>query len=366
VEQALVIPGTSEKARFLNIAEVFIDTASAVSEEMLQYWADVARGEVPAVTTRECRGLLRENVTSTEHLAKWVSEHSKSVDLSEPAIRRALLHGLVGLREIQIERAIGTSTDAELVAEMTRAGSVLAVLRLLIVEMRLFRDEFAEAEYRALFKHFVKWANFTNHPQYKDAREHERAILNIATSDASANARALLEFLEFPLDQTRIGSSPEGIAMSKGAIDILKKAVIPSVLARFREDSGITSGIRTFLNIDGYLLLKLDGGLYDEHGRQTLAAAAALAAVDSRIQSNFFDFLRLVQAGLQGKAGLLREDVQPLARDRQMMGLAWRAATAGRIQPRMRHALKELRATLVAVQGDDKDLVAPPWLDATD
>src|SRR5688572_17113200 len=86
------------------------------------------------------------------------------------------------------------------------------------------------------------------------------------------------------------------------------------------------------------------------------------AATNQAVQQNFLEFLRLLAFGITDILGVVtQQEILPLARNREVVGVAWRAATAHGLQPRTRGSLVEIREVLSRAAQTEEHLPLPHW-----
>jgi hypothetical protein len=84
---------------------------------------------------------------------------------------------------------------------------------------------------------------------------------------------------------------------------------------------------------------------------------------DDAAYVNFYQYLRLLAYWLQrgGSETLTIEELKPLAQDAAIVSLAWRAATAQPLQPRVIGDMREQRVWLSKQLPQGVELTLPAW-----
>ena len=143
----------------------------------------------------------------------------------------------------------------------------------------------------------------------------------------------------------------------------MREPLFEELRRRFTRDNGVGSlwGRDRGL-VQKYFLFRADSGFYTAETREFLRTAAARASASPAVQENFLEFLRLLTYGITNTLGVVTsEEVLPLIKDREIVGIAWKAATVRELQPRTAGSLKQNREVLAQVAATDEHLSLPEW-----
>jgi len=218
-------------------------------------------------------------------------------------------------------------------------------------------------EFHRFYEHIARWAHFTNREIYQQTRAAERDLLLRVAGAAASLAVGELENLQIYLPFREAGGQPKAAELYRALIDVLSKPLFEEMRRRFTRDNGISSlwGQDRGL-VQKYFLFRADSGFYTPEARESLRHAATRAAESPAVQRNFLEFLRLLTYGITNTLGVVTsQEVIPLARDREIVGMAWKAATARELQPRTTGSLKQNREVLARVAATDEHLPLPEW-----
>jgi hypothetical protein len=159
-------------------------------------------------------------------------------------------------------------------------------------------------------------------------------------------------------------TSPEQTELKQALVQMLSAHVFDDLLARLSRKDGIAAlwGKDRHL-VEKHYLFRRDGGFYNEAGMARLKEVADQAKTSLVVQENFYEYLRLLGYGLKGGGPetLTMEELRPLAQDAAIILLAWRAATAQPLQPRVVGDLRETRVRLGKQLPEGQVLTLPNW-----
>jgi hypothetical protein len=365
---ALVDSPASVRSELHAVVTAFTARAGLIDEEGLKYWARLD-DEPPIFTWREFRQLFSawRISCSPETLSSLAAEHARVVAVGQEVVLRDLFNTCVLYRQSLLDRAADVDLESEQAGLLLDAGNALQLLEQLTLAsvgqapLRLRREDF-----HRLYEHAARWAHFTNSEIYRQARAAEERLLLDLARDAEAFAAEELETLGIWNLSQIPGNGPE----ARGLHDVVSAALTTFVLTdlrrRFNRDNGIGSlwGRERAL-VHKYILFRADSGFYSDETREDLKRLADQAATNGMVQNNFLEFLRLLTFGLRETLGVLtREEILPLARNRDIIGLAWRGATAQRLQPRTQGSLAESREVLKRAASGAEHLPLPRWWSA--
>jgi hypothetical protein len=114
--------------------------------------------------------------------------------------------------------------------------------------------------------------------------------------------------------------------------------------------------------VQKHYLFRVESGFYTPETRELLRHVSQRALDSQSIQDNFLQFLRILGYGMTSTLGVVvHQDLLRLAADREIVGMAWKAATARELQPRTSGSLNQNRRILAEVAGTDEHLPLPEW-----
>jgi hypothetical protein len=357
-----------EKAQFLKLMNAMRDLISAEKLGNVRYWARL-EDDPPVFTWKEFKNIFQEwrgdpTKASLEQLGK---DHAERTETPAEIVLRDLFGMVIAYREQFLAEAADSGTESDLLAAVEMAQVCLSMMSMLISDLRGFAGEPAflfTSDFMRMLEHFSKWAHFTNHPSYVQARAAETEVLKRGGREASKRAVDILNDLK-PWDPLRGPMVKEAQALRNSVVDELISAVIDKVRSRFTRNDGINSmwGHDRHL-VEKWILFRRDSGFYSESGLELLKPIVGRASTDAIIHSNLLQFVLMIGNALRhGLKVLGPSDVTPLTSDKEIMPLLWQGAVSRKIQPRTIGSLKQVRSRLVEVLGDEKLLLTPDWWD---
>jgi len=359
-----------EKAEFLKLMNAMRDLIPFEKWDNLRYWARL-EDDPPIFTWKEFRKIVedwRGNPTRTS-LEQLVTSHAERMETKTEIVLRDLFGTVIAYREQRLAQAADSGTESELVTAVEMAQICLSMLNMLISDLQGFsgRDPFLlTSDFKRMFEHFSKWAHFTNHPAYVQARTEETKVLKLAAQGTSNNAGEILEALK-PWDPLSSPMGREAQVLMDHVVDELILGVIGELRGRFTRKDGIGSMWGHDRHLAGkWILFRRDSGFYSEDDLEFLKSIVGRAGTDVVIHLNLLQFVSMLGNALRhGLKVLSPSELRPLASDKEIMPLVWQGAISRRIQPRTLGSLKEIRSRLVEALGDEKLLPAPDWWDGT-
>ncbi|CAE6716110.1 MAG: hypothetical protein H8K06_06640 [Nitrospira sp.] len=357
-----------EKAQFFKLMNAMRDLISAEKLSNVRYWARL-EDDPPVLTWKEFRNIFQEwrGDPTKASLEKLGKDHAERTETPAEIVLRDLFGMVIAYREQFLAEAADSGTESDLVAAVEMAQVCLSMMSMLISDLRGFAGEPAflfTNDFMGMFEHFSKWAHFTNHPRYVQARAAEIEVLKRGGREASKRAVDILNDLK-PWDPLRGSMVKEAQALRDSVVDELIPGVIEEVRSRFTRNDGVNSmwGHDRHL-VEKWILFRRDSGFYSKSGLEFLRSIVGRASTDAIIHSNLLQFVLMIgNASRHGLKVLGPSDVNPLASDKEIMPLVWQGAVSRKIQPRTLGSLKEVRARLVESLGDEQLLLTPDWLD---
>ncbi len=348
----------------------FGERSGFVADETLKYWAQLSENP-PIFTWREFRSALQEwRISSTPETLRWVIEaHARSRELAVDAAMRDFFQTAVHHRQRLLDRAADVDLAGDLERLVQEANEGLRLIEQLALDLSGFSGEppiLGLQELHMLYEQIARWAHFTNLEVYKQTRAAERDLLLRVGSSVPTLAAGELENLEIWMPFRDAGGQPEARDLYRELVGVLTKFLFADIRRRFIRDNGIGSlwGQDRGL-VYKYFLFRADSGFYTVETLEFLREAAGRAADSPAVQENFLEFLRLLTYGITDTLGVVtREEVMPLAQNREIVGLAWKAATTRELQPRTVGSLKRSREALARVAGTEEHLPVPQWWSA--
>ena len=139
--------------------------------------------------------------------------------------------------------------------------------------------------------------------------------------------------------------------------------VADDLLARFSRPDGLRGLYgRGRQNAEKYVLFHPESPLWTGERKQRLTQMAERARDDAAVHANFVEFIGMLEYGVtNGIHPSSPQQVLDLAKNQEIVGLAWRAATARRLQPRALGSLRDDRETLARIAGTEEHLPLPVW-----
>lgn len=357
-----------EKAEFLKIMNAMRDLISIEKWNLLRYWARL-EDDPPIFTSKEFKKFFQEwqgNPTKA-NLEQLGKNHAERTETKGEIVFRQLFGTAIAYREQFLAQAADSGTESELVTAVEMARACLSMMSMLVSDLRGFAGAapfLFTSDFKRMFEHFSKWAHFTNHPDYVQARAEENEVLKQGVHEASKRAVEILDELK-PWDPLRGPMVKEAQALRDSVVDELIPGVIDDIRNRFTRNDGINSmwGHDRLL-VEKWILFRRDGGFYSEDGLEFLKSIVGRASADAMIHSNLLQFVSMIGNALRhGLKVLGPSEVTPLASDKEIMPLVWRGVVSRKIQPRTLGSLKEVRSQLVKSLGDERLLLRPDWWD---
>lgn len=359
-----------EKAEFLKLMNAMRDLIPFEKWGDLRYWARL-EDDPPIFTWKEFRKIVedwRGNPTRAS-LEQLVTSHAEQTETKTEIVLRDLFGTVIAHREQHLAQAADSGTESELVAAVDMAQICLSMMNMLVSNLSGFSGGspfLLASDFKGMFEHFSKWAHFTNHPAYIQARTEENKVLKLAAQEASKSAGEILNALK-PWDPLRGPTKKEAKALMDRVVYDLIPAVIGELRNRFTRRDGISSMLGHERHLaEKWVLFRRDGGFYSEDGLEFLKSIVGRAGTVVVIHSNLLQFVLMLGNALRhGLKVLGPSELRPLASDKEIMPLVWQGAISRRIQPRTLGSLKEVRSRLVESLGDEKLLPVPDWWDGT-
>lgn len=352
------------------IVHAFGDRAGQVVEAAIDYWADIFES-TPILTWREFRRLLSDwhmDRTPTA-LRRLIQGHAGARGTDEVTVIRALLRTTIEHRQQFLDRAADVDLADQLDQFVLAAGDALHLIAVLAFDLGGFTAEppaLGLEEFGLLYEHVGRWAHFSNHKAYREARAAERELLFRIAGNARSLAPGAAAMLQIWMPPQGGAISQAGNELHREVVSILAHLLFQELRGRFARDNGVGSlWGRDRALAEKYLLFRVDSGFYSAETRKFLHEMTSRAFESRVVQDNFLQFLRLLAFGLTDTLGSVgHEQVLSLARDQEVVGLAWRAATARELQPRTVGSLVKTRAALAEAAGRDEHLRLPSWWSA--
>lgn len=342
---------------------VKVQAASPLNQINLGYWARLGSNP-PSLTWKEFNELLKrwDENPSGEWLHKLAEEQAAKIEHPISKVMHELFHTLGDYRESKLDGAAGCRTENELLKEMDLAGRALSCLEKMVFDLHGFSDSglgFGLKEYEKLYRHCSKWAHFLNHPRYVQARSNELKLLEQAAFEGSRFAAEMLDKLAVWREPHEMSSAQNDLHSKITAFFL--PAIRKDLLERFSRKDGIYSlwGHDSHL-VEKTVLFDKKYGFYTPENIRSLRSMAQIVTDDYGVQANFLEYLSMLAYGFKQILNPLSpEDLRPLAVDKEVIGMAWGAATARRLQPRALGSLEETRKVLEEVGGFS--IPAPKW-----
>jgi len=356
----------AKQAEFLKIMNAMRDLIPIEKWGGLHYWSRL-EDDPPIFTWKEFKALFEEwrgNPTKAT-LEKLIKSHADKLETSMAIVAKDLFGTVVTYREQLLSRAAESGPESELVEAVKTSDCCLSMMKMLISELQGFSggSPFLLAnDFAKMFHHFSKWAHFTNHPVYVQARLGEADVLKLAAQKASRNAVEILGELK-AWDPLRGPRMKEAQVLMDGLVDELIPAVIGELRDRFTRKDGTNSLWGHDRHpVEKWILFRRDGGFYSEDGLEFLKVIVDRAKTEMVIHANLLQFVSMLGHALRhGFKALGPSDLHPLASDKEIIPLVWKGVVSSRLQPRVIGSLKETRARLVEMLGSEELLPIPEW-----
>lgn len=355
-----------KQAEFLKVMNAMRDLIPIEKWGDLHYWSRL-EDDPPMFTWKEFKSLFEEwrgNPTKAI-LEKLIKSHANKLETNMSIVAKDLFGTVVTYREQLLSLAAESGPESELLEAVKTSDVCLSMMTMLISELQGFSGEspfLLANDFAKMFRHFSKWAYFTNHAVYVQARTGEADVLKLAAQKASKDAMGILE--ELKAWDTLLGP------MMKEAqilMDILVDELVPAAVDELRDRFTRKDGINTLWGHDQHpaekwILFRRDGGFYSDDGMKFLRLIVGRAKTDTVIHANLIQFISMLGHALRhGSKWLSPSDLHPLASDKEIIPLIWKGVTSNRLQPRVIGSLKETRARLVKLLGSEELLPVPEW-----
>jgi len=357
-------PHSREELRRLVIA--FGERSEFVAVESLKYWTHLSDNP-PIFTWREFRNGLEEWQKSKgpATLQRVIESHAHSREVSVEAAMREFFQTTVQHRHRLLDRAadVDLASDQERLVEEADEG--LHLIEQLGLDLSGFDGDppvLGLAEFHAVYQQMARWAHFTNEI-YRRTRAAEKELLLRVGSRATALAVGELENLQIWMPFRDAGGQPEARELYREFVSVLRESLFADLRRRFTRVNGMGSlwGQDRGL-VQKYFLFRADSEFYSAETLEFLREILRPTADSPATQENFLEYLRLLTYGISDSLGVVtREEVTPLAENREIVGLAWKAATTSELQPRTVGSLRKSRDILAHVAGTDEHLPLPYW-----
>ncbi len=355
-----------KQAEFLKIMNGMRDLIPIEKWNSLNYWIRL-EDNPPIFTWKEFKSFFeewRKNPTKAT-LETLIMSHTDRLETNMAIVAKDLFETVVTHREQLLGRATESGPESELVEAVKTSDTCLSMMKVLISELQGFSGEspfLLASDFAKMFHHFSKWAHFTNHPVYVQARAVEAAVLKLAAQKASKNAVAILDELK-AWDTLRGPMMEEAQVLRSGLVDELIPAVFGELRDRFTRKDGINSLWGHDQHpVEKWILFRRDSGFYSEDGLEFLRGIVDRARTETVVHANLFQFVLMLGHALgHGLKSLGSSELHPLASDNKIIPLIWQGVVSNRLQPRMIGSLKETRARLVELLGSEELLPVPKW-----
>lgn len=354
---------TIDQEELIRIFTSLKTQTTLLTKSNFQYWAKVVNTP-PSMTWKEFKRLLKswEAEPNEKRLRTLIEEHATALQHPLRIVTAEFFDALVAYRGKQLDAAATSRTDDELISEMRIATKTLNCISVLATDLHGFEDTkfgLGLKEYQKLYAHCQKWAHFRNHPIYIQARDQESQLLKRAASDGVRFAPAFLETLKIWNDSHEIFR--EGNTLRDEVIQVFLPAIHADLIERFSTRDGISSlWPKDSHLVEKTVLFDKNYRFYSSEMIDKLRGIARSAHESEIVQVNFLEYLNLLAYGFQRILSPLSADVlRPLAKDREIIDIAWSAATARRLQPRVIGSLEETRKLLEEVSGTP--IPVPKW-----
>ena len=356
-------PKTRDELRRVILA--FAQRAGYADSDHLRYWAQLAESP-PIFTWREFRALLEEwrKDDTAERLHTLVESHARNREVAFDAALRDLFETAIRHRQQLLDRASGVDAAAHLDQLAHEAEQALRLIEQAAFDLAGFTGErpiFGLHEFDSLYQHIARWAHFTNRDVYRVARAAERGLLLRVAGHSEALAAPLLERLQMWTPFRDRGRGRD--LLDRDLVALLTEFLFLDLRRRFSRGNGIGSlwGREKALP-HKYVLFRRDSGFYTPEALEFLRDIARRAPENQAVQENLLQFLRLLAYGIAEYPGpVSRDDVIRMAQDREIVGLAWEAATSSELQPRTVGSLRETRDLLARIATSEEHLPLPHW-----
>jgi hypothetical protein len=357
-----------KQAEFLRIMNAMRDLIPIEKWGNLHYWSRL-EDDPPLFTWKEFKALFEEwrgNPTKAT-LEKLIKSHADKLETNMTIVAKDLFGTVVIDREQLLSRAAESGPESELVEAVKTSDVCLSMMKMLISELQGFSGEspfLVASDFVKMFHQFSKWAHFTNHPAYVQARAGEADALKLAAQEASKNAVEILDELK-AWDPLRGPMVKEAQVLMDRLVDELIPGVIGELRDRFTRKDGINSlWGHDRHSVEKWILFRRDGGFYSEGGLEFLRVIVGRAKTDMMIHANLFQFVLILGHALRdGLKALGPSELHPLASDKEIIPLIWQGVVSNRLQPRIIGSLRETRARLIALLGREELLPVPKWWD---
>jgi hypothetical protein len=336
-------------------------------EPNLRYWATL-EDDPPIFTWKEFNALLAEwqSNLSEATFRGLVAAHAAARGLTAEAVWADLFKTTVEYRESLLAGAADEAiTTEELKDALRKADSPLQILRLIVDTLNGFggvRPLLSASHLKQLYDHASRWAHFTNTPEYRDARAAERALIILAAERGEGLAPEFLSERGYWMGREG-GQEPPGQDLFRDVTAILEKHVARGLMERLTRDGGIRSlwGRERHL-AEKYVLFRRESPLYTPERRARIIGLATQATKAEAIRQNALEYIRLLGFGFTDiLQPLSRPDLEPLAKDTELIGSIWKAAASLPLQPRIAGSLFGSRQALARAAGSDAHLPLPDW-----
>jgi hypothetical protein len=352
----------SEK-QLLEILMAIRNRTSLLAQSNFSYWASLTQTP-PAVTWKEFHSFfaLWQGDKSAKVIETFVSDHAVKLNMSQSHVARELFHTCLLYRNSLLSEA-ADSTLAEALAEfVSKANEALDCLCCMVLDLKWFSPQIGYlqlSEYEALFGQFNHWLHFNN-DEYQTTRGAEQDFLKLTCMECSYMAPQILEKFAIWINFDASGRS----ALANIVIESLSAFIYEDLAQRFARKDGISSlwGKDRHL-VEKFFLFGADKSFFTPSRVEYLRSLSDIAPSNADVRLNFYEFIRLLTYGLTNILDPLSPaEIHPLAKDTIIIGIAWRAATCRRLQPRVHSSMLDAQKVLVQIAGADTHLPIPDWL----
>ena len=308
----------AEKSDFLKVVNAMKDLVPIHKWNGLDYWVRF-EDEPPIFTWKEFQKLFdvwKGNPTGVL-LDELIRSQANRLETNVAIVAKDLFETVITYREQLLDKAAQSGSDSELVELVTVAHDCLSMINVLVIDLGGFSGRtpsLLASNFKDLLNHVAKWAHFTNHPAYIQARAEEADALKLAAEQASSHAVEILDEIKL-WDPFRGLLKKEAQALHDNLLYVLTPKVILVLRDRFIRKDGINSlwGYDRHL-VEKWFLFRRNSGFYSEEGLRFLEEMVQRARTDVQIHSNLLEFILMLDNGLRNGFKIFSmSDLHPLA-----------------------------------------------------
>jgi KAP family P-loop domain len=357
-----------DRTRFMELCEAIRETGGDFSDRYgLKSMLELIE-RPPTFTLREIDEVFAEFILAESHeekvaiVEKWMGKlegDAPDYDRSRAVFDAALL-----IRESQLDQAIEATTQEELLEFMANVKPATELVDLLVDNLDIFGTQLLGADaWVKLYMHALKWSRFHRQPEFKEARQDERRLVELSAGRLKNNAR-LDVFDSRPFDEHSAlgGEASEFTRLAQKIGLVLSATVVDELLSHFEAPGGLEQFWAIDLRLRGkWLLFDRVAAFHKPNSRRRLIRLLNQAPQRKIVQSNAYTYLRMLLYGALKGGSFSMSDCRELLKDSAFVKRLWKAAVSRPLNPRTAGSLRANREQMLEMGLREETLPLPRW-----